>query len=91
MHSCKGRFIVVAVGVVAMALASRREDGWRSPPPANIVYRVHRRDRGWVRVAKDRYRRNIVIKNFSRTKNTTLPHNNKVISKIVKFLWKAMV
>jgi hypothetical protein len=85
MHCCYGCTIVMADGVVATALAYDAKMGGSSPPPANIVYRVHRRDRGWVRVAKDRYRRNIVIKKFSRTKNTTLPHNNKVVSKIVKF------
>ncbi len=41
MHSCKGRFIAVAVGVMAMALASRFKEKVvhvRLPPTSFIVY-----------------------------------------------------
>ncbi len=76
MYSCRRCIIVLSDGVVAMALVPRREEGWFKPTSVNIDYRVYRRDRGWVRAAKVRNRRNIVVKSFSRTKNTTLTNNN---------------
>ena len=69
IESSKGYTILAADGVVAMALSLRCQVGWFKPTPAYIVYREKRRFMGWVRAAKVRYRRYIVIENFSRKKH----------------------